>query len=441
MKKYWIGLLIIGLAGCLFLVSRTQAMDLNESIDAAIQTNPTVAAAQKKASAAGAKLGQAVSAFFPALDLNGNYGQSYSSPSTVQISVGGVTQNYRIGSDSTAANSGVQAALSQPLFVASLYPGYGLAKKGADSAEEQYQQTVIDISFNVTQSYFGVLKSIKMEKLMSDALATSKAHREQVQSMLNAGMATKADLLQSKVREANDNVALIQSKYAIDLSKDTFNNVLGVDMQRPVELKDIGFTGKVNNIPEYAVLLSTAYDNRPDWKMYLLETGMSEEQVKIAQSEYWPNLVLNANTGNQLTQYPTFQSSVNSWQIAGAGTWTLFDSFGREGRINEAAENLAAQKAQVEQFKNNIALEVHDAYLNLKSALEVVIATQQAVDSAEESLKVSTSRYDSGMGTNVDVLDAQVSLTQSLTDNLNALFNVEIAKAKINQAVGKTMLQ
>lgn len=117
------------------------------------------------------------------------------------------------------------------------------------------------------------------------------------------------------------------------------------------------------------------------------------------------------------------------------------DLFERDrDHLFEASENLSAQKASVEQMKNNIALEVHGAYLNLKSALEVVIATRQEVDSAEESLKVSTSRYNSGLGTNVDVLDAQVDLTQAWTDHLQALFDVEIAKAKINKAVGKTIL-
>jgi outer membrane protein TolC len=131
---------------------------------------------------------------------------------------------------------------------------------------------------------------------------------------------------------------------------------------------------------------------------------------------------------------------VSSWRVAGVGSWMLFDSFGREFRVSEAKENLSAQKANVEQIKNNIALDVHTAYLNLKSALDIVVATKTAVDSAQESYNVSESLYNSGLGTNVDVLDAQVSLTQAWTDHLNALFNVEIAKANINKVVGKKMI-
>ena len=205
-------------------------------------------------------------------------------------------------------------------------------------------------------------------------------------------------------------------------------------------LKDEGFTGKADNLPSYDALLKTAFTNRPDWKMYLLLTGISEDQVALSKSDYLPSFILNANAGNQNTKYPSFQSDVNSWKIAGVGSWKLFDSFGRENRVTEANENLYAQQANIEQIKNNIALEVHDAYLKLKSALDVVGSTQQAVESAQESFKVADSRYNSGLGTNIEVIDAQVDLTKAWTDHLNALFDVEIFKAKINKAVGKKVI-
>ncbi|OGC04966.1 hypothetical protein A2276_03320 [candidate division WOR-1 bacterium RIFOXYA12_FULL_43_27] len=431
MKKCLVFLIVL-----MTFLSRAEAIDLKESIGVAIKTNPTVIAAEKKAAAAGARFNQAVSAFFPTVDVSGNYNKSHASPTTVQIN----NQNVTIGTNDTATVTGVNAGLTQPLFVAALFPGYGIAQKGSDSAKEEYRQTIVDTYFNVTRTYFGVLLSQKMKELMSESLAMAASHRKQVQSMLNAGMSTKADFLRSKVREANASVDLIKSKYDIELSKDAFNNALGYDQTRPVELKDEGFSGIVKNLPEYDVLLKTAYANRPDWKIYLLANGISEEQLRLSQSEYLPSVVLNASSGSQLTKYPSFQSDVNSWKVAGSGSWTLFDSLGRENRVREASENLASQKASTDQVKNNIAMQVHDAFLNLKSALDTIGATKQAVDSAKESYNVATARYNAGMGTNTDVLDSQVDLTEAETNYLRALFDVEIAKAKINQAVGKAVL-
>ncbi|MFA5839485.1 MAG: TolC family protein [Candidatus Margulisiibacteriota bacterium] len=439
MKKYFVFLLILA-----SILVKAEALDLKESIKVAVKQNPTVIASQKKAAAAGARLNQALSTFFPTVNLSGNYDQAYSSPTNVQITTqtttGAVTQNIAIGTDAAATVSSLQAALSQPVFVASLFPSYGIARKGAESASEDLQQTIINTYFDVTQTYFGVLLALKLEVLMEESLAMANSHLAQVQSMLNAGMATKADYLRSKVRSANANVDLIKSKYNIAISKDAFNNAMGYNQKQSVDLKDEGFSGKVSNLPEYDTLLEIAYVNRPDWKMYLLSTGIKEDQVRLSQSEYLPSIMLSANSGSQSTKYPTFQSDVSSWKVAGVGSWKLFDSLGRENRVKEASENLSAQQANVQQLKNDIDQEVHDAYLNLKSALDTVDSTKQAVESAEESYKVTTARYNSGMGTNTDVLDSQVDLTQAETAYLQALFEVEIARARINKSVGKAVI-
>ncbi len=420
--------------------SKGAALNLTQSVDLAVKQNPTVAASQKRASAAQARLNQALSAFFPKVNLSGSLDKAHSTPQTVQISSGGTTQVVTFGINENATISGLKADLSQPVFVSALFPEYGIAKKSADSAGEALQQQIIDVSFDATRAYFQVLRAIKMEKLIGDSLEMATAHRQQVQSMLNAGLAKKADLLRSKVREANYNVDLIKAKYGIALSNDAFNNVLGNPMGQAVNLKDEGFTGTVKNIPDYAALITAAYENRPDWRAFLLKVGIKEDQVRLSQSEYLPNIKLSADTGSQLTRYPSFQSDVNSWKVAGIGSWQLFDSFGRENRIREASEALEAQRSDAQQLKNNIALEVHSAYLNLKSAIDTVVAAQQAVDSAQESYKVASSLYRSGLGTNVDVLDAQVDLTGAWTDQLDALFEVEVAKAQINKAVGKKVI-
>jgi outer membrane protein TolC len=435
MKKVWGSLFVL-----VIFAAGAGAADLNESVNLALQNNPTVIAAQKKAAAAKARYNQALSAFFPTVNLSGDYDKAYSSPQTIHMNTGGTSQNVTIGVNETATVSGLQADLTQPVFVSALFPEYGMARKGFEAASEEYNQTVVETNFNVSQAYFGVLKAIKLEKLMEDSLAMARSHREQVQSMLNAGMVTRADLLRSKVREADSNVDLIQSRYDIDLSRDAYNNVLGNDIKQPVELKDIGFTGKVDNLPEFDALLKMAYECRPDWKIYLLETGIGEDQVRISQSEYFPNIVLSANSGSRLTRYPSYSSDVSSWKVMGSGSWKIFDSLGRENRVREAAENLEAQRANMQQAKNNIALEVHSTYLSLKNALDVVIASQQQVDSAQESYKVATTRYIAGMGTNVDVLDAQTDLTRAWTEHLDALFDVEIARAQINKVVGKDVL-
>jgi TolC family type I secretion outer membrane protein len=431
------GKIIIGSLLLVFtLTCSSQALMLKESINIALKNNPSVVALQKKMDAANAKLAQAVGAFFPIVKLDANYGKAYSAPSTVQM---GAT-TFSFGTTEVYNTSGWTASLSQPLFVAALFPGYGIAKKNSDLAREDLRKTIQDTSFNVTQAYFGVIKAEKMVKLAQESKEMAQSHFNQIKAMLSAGVVTRADLLRTEVQLANAEVALTRARNGLELARDAFNNALGNDLEQPVSLQEEGFSGNVPSLPEYKDLLSQSFSNRPDWKQYLLSIGMGENNLRIAQTEYLPTAMLTASTGDQVTEYPSLRSDVNSWKITGAASWTLFDGLGRENRIREAAANLEAQKATEEQVGNGIALEVRDSYLNLKSAIETIGSVKKAVDSAEENHKVSNLRYNAGVGTNLEVIDAQVALTQAKINYLQALFDVEVAKAKINKVVGKEVL-
>jgi TolC family type I secretion outer membrane protein len=437
MKKLVVGFMFLSL----LFAGSSLALTLKESIGVALKNNPSILAVQKKVDAADAKLQQAVGAFMPTVKIDASYGRSYTQPSTIQItqptSMGAVTQNLQFGTDAQQDSKSLRASLNQPVFVAALFPGLKIAQKSADLAKEDLKKTILETSFNVTQAYFGVIRAEKMVKLSLESREMAQSHLNQVRTMVAAGVATQADLLRAKVQMANSEVVLTQAKNGLDIARDAFNNALGNDLEEEVKLKEEGFTGKVAAMPEYKNLLALSYDNRPDWKEYLLSKNIGEESLNIAQAAYYPTVMLSASTGNQVTEYPSFRSDVNSWAVTGAASLTLFDGFGIQNRIREAASNLEAQKATEEQIQNGIALEVRDSYLNLKSSLEMIDSAKKAVDSAEESRKVSSLRYSSGAGTNLEVLDAQVSLTQARINYLQALFNLEIAKAKINKVVGK----
>lgn len=424
--------------------SMADALTLKESVDIALKNNPSVLASQKKVDAANARLGQAVGVFFPTIKLDGNYGKAYTQPSTVQFTTqtatGAVTQTLTFGTDAATDTKGWTASLSQPLFIAGLFPGFKMAQRGADLAKEDLKKVVQETSYNVTVAYFGWLSAGKFVKLSEDSLQMAKSHQVQVESMLNSGVATKADLLRTEVQVANSEVALTKAKNAFELAKSSFNTVLGRNLDEKVELMEEA-AASLPRLPENEFLLKTAFENRPDWKQFLYTKQVAEENLSLARTVYLPTVLLTGQTGNRVTEYPTYKSDVNSWNLVGVASWTLFDGLGIQNRIREAAANFEAQKATEEQVKNGIAFEIRDAYLNLKSAMETIGSAKKAVDFAEESQKVSTLRFNSGVGTNIEVMDAQVALTQAKTNYLKALFDLETAKAKINKVVGKEVFK
>ncbi|MBI5701039.1 TolC family protein [Candidatus Saganbacteria bacterium] len=437
--KFVISLYLVSCILCLAV----NGLTLKESINIALKNNPAVIAMDKKNEAAKAKLAQAVGAFFPTLKIDGNISRDYSQPATAQItsqtSTGAVTQTLSFGTDATAQTKAISVALSQPIFVPALFPGYKIAQRNADISNEELKKTIQATSYDVTVAYYGIISAKKLVALSEDSLTMARSHLDQVKTMLSTGSATRTDTLRSEVQLANAEAALTKAKNTYEVAKASFNNVLGKSLDETIELTEdtLAFTG---NIPDYNSLLKAGFVNKPEYKQFLFSKDIAESTLQAAQTGYLPTVFLSGNSANRITDYPTFTTDVRSWQIVGAASWTLFDGLGLQNRIREAAANLDSQKASEEQIKNGIALEVRSAYLNLKSDMELIVSAKKAVDYAEENYKLSNFRYTSGVGTNLEVLDAQVALTQAKTNYLKATFDLEIDRAKLNKILGTEVL-
>ncbi|MBI5400296.1 TolC family protein [Candidatus Saganbacteria bacterium] len=415
-----------------------RALTLKESIGAALKNNPSVLAAQKKLDAAGARLNQAVGAFFPTIKLSGSYSSLYSDPQVIQVTIPGAsTQTFSVGA-ATGSKSWT-ASFSQPLFEAGLLPGFKMARLSADIAAEEFNKIRQNTAYNVTTAYFGVLSADKLAQVADDSLHLANSHFKQVQAMLNSGVATRADFLRAEVQVANSEVALTRMRNALELAKNSFNNILGRSLDAPALISEEA-AAVIPILPDYGALVKNALVSRPDWKKFICAKNIAEENLALARTSYLPSVKLNGQTGNQVTDYSSFQSSLNSWSVTGSASWTLFDGLGRENRINEAAADLAAERANEDQIRNGIALEVRDAFLSLKSVIDSIGSAKKAVDFAAESYKVSSLRFESGVGTNVEVIDAQVVLAQAKTNYLKALFDLNVSKARINNVVGQEVL-
>src|SRR3989339_350335 len=294
---------IISVLLLLFLAPCSFALDLKASIEIALMGNPAVIAAQKKKEAADARLAQAVGAFFPTIKLDGSYGRSYNQPAatqmTTQTTLGAVTQTLTFGIDAAVDSRGYTASFSQPLFVGALFPGYKIAQRSADLTKEDLRKTVLEVSFNVTQAYFGVLKAARMVDLAKESKAMADSHYSQVKSMLNAGVATRADLLRAEVQQANSEVTLTRAGNGLEIAKDAFNNALGRELENEVRLEEEGFSSAAVKLPDYQQILGQAYSNRPEWKQFIYSKEIGEENLRVAQLAYLPTVMLTGSSGNR----------------------------------------------------------------------------------------------------------------------------------------------
>ena len=189
----------------------------------------------------------------------------------------------------------------------------------------------------------------------------------------------------------------------------------------------------------YNDCLAIVFDSNPDWKIFQLNKKIGEKMVGIAFGGYFPAISLVGTAGNEKVEYPSYpgNTDMNTWAVTANGSWTLFDGLATPSRVKEAQANFDAIKANEESTRNGIILSVKDACLDLANAIDVITSAQKAVESAEENYSISKEKYANGIESNLEMIDAQTALKQAKTDLYQAQFDYQIAKAKVNQVVGK----
>lgn len=429
MKKSLVVFLILSLFP---IISFAEELSLKNALDIAMEKSPAIVSAREGVTAADGKLAQAFGAMLPSLSLSGQMGLSYTKPYEMY----GI---FTVGTEETSSISGYALTLAQPLYNGALLPGLQLAGAGYDIAKETYKKAQYDLVYNVVSTYYGVLMASKMNELANDTLDMSRSHLKQVRAMLDAGTATRADELRIEVQVANNEVGLMKADNGLVLAKDAFNNILGRDLETGVSLSEKEIAAEIVTPKPAKDCFLAAFENKPEWNIFRMNKQINSNLKDIAFSGYFPSLSLVGSSTNNKTAYTEndfLNMEINTNTIVVNAQWTLFDGMAREGRIKEANANLAALEANEESIKNGIVLEVKDACLNLESAVKMIKSARKAVALANENYRISRERYRTGAGSNLEMIDAQTAYSQASTNLYQAQFDYQVAKAKVNRAVG-----
>lgn len=417
-----------------------EQLTLEQSIQIALEQSPVILKAKADLAAAEGITGQAVAGFLPQLSLSGSLGKYYSEPQTMMVDMTGTGSPTAIsfGTDEQAEMSKYSASLTQPIFTGGkLLSSLGMASKRLEITKEELKKITNEVKFNVINGYYGVLKAQRLVELSEQSVDMAKTHLDRINALLKAGMSTRADVLRGEVRVAQAEIGLTKAKQALEISKSHFNNALGRDLDTPVDLEMVKYDSQEIPIYDYKELLKIAYEDRPDWRQCVLAKKVAEDEVGLAFSRLWPMVSLVGSYDIGSTKYPSYQSDSKTWTTLVSGSWNIFDGTATWNKIKEARAKLEVQKANQISLKRAIALEVKNANLALKSARENVESTHKALELAEENFKIADLRYRSGIGTNLEVIDAQVALTQARIEYLQAQHDLQIAKARINKVLGR----
>jgi len=424
-------------------------LTLQDSIQIAMENNLMIKNAHEKVKSAELKVNEARASMMPSISATGSYTymgeiptiEFNLDPSALGLPAGipgmgsGGKNEIPMGYEDTYS-AGLSA--QQPIFTWwKLSNNYKQAKLSLEAAKQELEATRQQITFDMTSAFYGALLVEKMVKVADMAVDQVQAHVKIAQDLVNAGMATNFDLLRAKVQLANIKSQAIKARNGLKLSRDAFKNVAGMDLSTEIELK-----GEMEYRPidlELSKLIETAMANRSELKQMAYQEKALEYIVKIAKGGNKPNASLIGNYSYQsnadsLGDIFKGDEWKNTWSITLGLQIPIFDGLATRARVKQAESGLRQLQNGIELLKGGIELDVRASFLSFQEAKELLKAQEEAVQQAEESLRIAKLQYENGMITSIELMDAELALTQAQTNDYNALHDYIIAIAKLEKA-------
>lgn len=411
----------------------TLELDLEETIQRALLTNPSVKIAESQRKEAKADYSAAKSARGISISLNHSTGRGGYADNTRYFTYDNLGDRIPQYDKSIGNSHSNSITASLPIFTGGELQGQiGQAKANYRSMLSAEEQAYNEMKETATTGYFNMLNATNMKALRQESVDRLQAHLDNVIAQYNVGIVARADVLRSEVELANAKQNYITASNEYDVAEATLNNIIGTPLGTTLLLKDrLQYEPYENDM---AYCLAYSEQHRPELKQAEYGVDAAEAALVVARSGHMPKVYASASNSWASESWPGDDNE--EWQVGVTASMNIFDSGVTWSKIHAAQEALVQAKESQRQIKDNVELEVRTDYLSMREAEKRITTAQVAVASAEEDYHIAVVRYQAGVGTNIDVMDAQEALTQAKTNYYQALYNYNTSKAALNTSMG-----
>jgi outer membrane protein TolC len=416
----------------------TRPLSLADCLNIALQQNATILKAGNDLDAQYGVVVQTRAVALPQVQATGQYKDT--DPRAIE-SFPGLSQPHENW------NAGIQ-------IVQSIYEGGKMvaALKAATATKQQalaqYQSVIADTLLLMRIAYYDVLLAAQQITVHEASVNLLQKELEDQQRRYDAGTVPKFNVLRAEVAVANERPALIQARNNYRIAKNNLSNLLGYNLPREIwEDIPLNLTDTLDAAP-YQVDLPGAIQQALARRTELIAVRKTAELQRLnvvnAKAGYKPTVQVFAGYGwynAQFTQPVELDHDIHGWNAGGQLSWDIFDGMLTHGKVVQTKALYEKSKTDVDDKGRQIELEVRTAYSDFIEAREVLESQQKVQEQADEALREARARAEAGTGTQLDVLDAETSLTQARTTQIQALHDYAVARARLERAIGEDMIQ
>jgi outer membrane protein TolC len=267
----------------------------------------------------------------------------------------------------------------------------------------------------------------------------------QAQAFFDVGTRAKIDLVRAQSNFYTAQAGLIAAQNALKVAWVSLKNAIGLPDFPEQPLPELTAAQvesfAVTNFPLSLEQSRTqAFSVRPELQSFDAQLRAQDQIIATNRRGHLPDVLLDANYGGRSKfASSSFLGAVplqDTWQAQLSLNIPIFDGFRTTYKVEESVRTYYSIRAQAEQQKQQVALEVEQGYANLGSAQERIKASKAAEEAAKENLDLANGRYQVGVGSIIEVTDAQETYVRAEVDYVNSLYSYKIAEAQLLRAVG-----
>ncbi|MFC1751908.1 TolC family protein [Thermoproteota archaeon] len=421
-------------------------MTLDDCINQALNKNSQLIIAKENQSIAESATGEAWSTVFPKLTLEYSISRISSLMQSKQFgSIGDIFSDLlptgTVLPDTLFPDYfdtySLKLSVSQVIFGTHVLPVLDASKYGLQLAKELYTSQENTTIFQTKQAYYNVLKAEALYKAGLENYHYLNKLITLTKEMVNVGVATKSDLLRQQVQLKAIEQSLLSLKHNFQLAKAHLNITLNNPIDTELKLEDnaLNTCNHINSL-DYNQFRVFSEKNRPEIKAMDYQVDLYKTQVAVTESKGLPSVYLSGYFGLADQVSGLDWDKDQDWMVSVAAQWLIFDGNEVQSQVRAARSDVKKSQEERNSIVLNVLFETKMALDSLKLAYNQIGAAKAEVEFAFENSKTAQERFSSGTATNLELLDSQTALLQAKAHWINAKYDYQIAKAKLQQVIG-----
>ena len=410
--------------------AQTVRINLDEAIETAIRNNHDLRSAALNVRKADAQVTEAFGNALPSLDLTASYTRNLQIPSFFVFPDNADPIEFRTGADN-AVNARLN--LRQTVFNGAVFNGVGTSRVYAQISRMQLRSQIGTTILDVRNAYYSALLAKEFLEVSQTSLTNAEANYREVNVLFGEGLVSEFDAIRSEVEAANLRPVVETSRNRYEDARNNLKVVLGLDPLTEIELTD-DFVYDSTLAPAVAVsALQTDVGNRNfDLQTLQQQVEFNSQVIDIYRSEFLPTIdfIGNYTFDGQANDFDFLTSNASS--VGLELRYNLFNGFRSSSRVEQAQVDELRAREQETLARKAVQSRVVNVMGRVRTAMLTISAQERTIAQAQRGYDIARARYTEGLGSQVEINDADEALRQAKLNKLQYIFDYMSALAELD---------